>query len=152
MPRTKQDWENLLKVFELPHIARSKSGEILVVEITRGRAELESIIPGWNQINWGTINPGVLPKGNHYHKEKNEITIVGHGNLRVHLVDIQTKERYSRIIPENHSILFPAGFAHAVENAETIGNSVMYIYFLSGRQYDSTLTAEQNDVFKYPVK
>jgi dTDP-4-dehydrorhamnose 3,5-epimerase-like enzyme len=100
---------------------------------------------GWpaRDVLVASIEPGAV-RGNHYHKEKEEIYVVIKGKVLTTLVDINTKERKEiKFDGKKRQILFIHPYvSHSVKN---IGNETAWFIEVQNTDYNT------KDDFKYEV-
>ena len=90
-------------------------------------------------LNMSNLN---VTRGNHYHKDKNEIFWIVSGIAKFILEDIETKVQTIRIVRPMDNISVPKLVAHIVT---VIGNEPLYMLQLADSPFNLS------DTFKYDV-
>ena len=96
------------------HKPRNLAKDGRLIELARGREDVERYVANTNQITAHNLKPGEVG-ANHYHDFKVE-TIQAIDQIEVHYEDIASKKRGTTTLEPGEVIHIPIRIAHAVRN------------------------------------
>ena len=132
--------EGLEKVVVRKATNEAKDGRL--IEIARGRAQVEDFCEGREQITGHALKPGEIG-GDHYHKIKEETIYFIYGDIELYLRDIESGKEKTRIRKSGEIVYIPTKVFHSLKNP----SKTEMVVFLETSNLAFNPNDERNDVY-----